>query len=42
MPDAFEVIDRLLRDQLFDLVFIDGNKECYKHYVIKTEPLLAS
>jgi predicted O-methyltransferase YrrM len=39
--DAFEVIDRLPRDQLFDLVFIDGNKERYKDYVIKTEPLLA-
>ena len=39
--DAFEVIDRLPRDQLFDLVFIDGNKERCKDYVIKTEPLLA-
>jgi caffeoyl-CoA O-methyltransferase/O-methyltransferase len=39
--DAFEVIDRLPRDQMFDLVFIDGNKERYKDYVIKTEPLLA-
>jgi caffeoyl-CoA O-methyltransferase len=40
--DAFEVIDRLPRDQMFDLVFIDGNKERYKDYVIKTEPLLAN
>jgi predicted O-methyltransferase YrrM len=40
--DAFDVIDRLPRDQLFDLVFIDGNKERYKDYVIKTEPLLAN
>ena len=39
--DAFEIIDRLPRDQLFDLVFIDGNKERYKDYVVKTEPLLA-
>jgi O-methyltransferase len=39
--DAFDVIDRLPRDQLFDLVFIDGNKERYEDYVIKTEPLLA-
>jgi caffeoyl-CoA O-methyltransferase len=39
--DAFEVIDRLPRDQMFDLVFVDGNKERYKDYVLKTEPLLA-
>jgi predicted O-methyltransferase YrrM len=39
--DAFEVIDKLPREQKFDLVFIDGNKERYKDYVIKTEPLLA-
>ena len=39
--DAFAVIDRLPRDRLFDLVFIDGNKERYKDYVLKTEPLLA-
>ncbi len=38
--DAFDLIDRLPRGQLFDLVFIDGNKERYKDYVIKTEPLL--
>ena len=40
--NALEVIDRLPREQMFDLVFIDGNKERYKDYVIKTEPLLAS
>ena len=34
-------VDRLPRDRMFDLVFIDGNKERYKDYVIKTEPLLA-
>ena len=39
--NALEVIDRLPRDQMFDLVFIDGNKERYQDYVIKTEPLLA-
>jgi predicted O-methyltransferase YrrM len=39
--DAFDVIDRLPRDQKFDLVFIDGNKERYKDYLIKTEPLLS-
>ena len=38
--DAFELIDRLPRDQPFDLIFIDGNKERYKDYLIKTEPLL--
>jgi predicted O-methyltransferase YrrM len=39
--DAFEIIDKLPRDRPFDMVFIDGNKERYKDYVIKTEPLLA-
>lgn len=39
--DAFEVIDRLPRDQTFDLVFIDGNKERYVDYAVKTEPLLS-
>jgi predicted O-methyltransferase YrrM len=39
--DAFEIIDLLPPDHLFDLIFIDGNKKRYKDYVIKTEPLLA-
>lgn len=39
--DAFDVIDKLPHDRPFDLVFIDGNKERYKDYVIKAEPLLA-
>lgn len=39
--DAFDIIDRLPRDQMFDLVFVDGNKERYKDYVLKTEPLLS-
>jgi predicted O-methyltransferase YrrM len=38
--DAFEIIDQLPRDLKFDLVFVDGNKERYKDYVVKTEPLL--
>ena len=39
--DAFEIIERLPKDQMFDLIFVDGNKERYKDYVLKTEPLLA-
>jgi predicted O-methyltransferase YrrM len=39
--DAFEVIDQLPRTEMFDLVFIDGNKERYMDYAVKTEPLLA-
>lgn len=39
--DAFDIIDRLPRDRPFDLVFIDGNKERYKDYAVKAEPLLA-
>jgi caffeoyl-CoA O-methyltransferase len=39
--DAFEVIEGLPKDQKFDLIFIDGNKERYKDYFVKTEPLLS-
>lgn len=39
--DAFEIIDGLPRNELFDLIFIDGNKERYKDYAVKTEPLLS-
>jgi predicted O-methyltransferase YrrM len=39
--DAFEVINKLPRDRPFDLIFIDGNKERYKDYALKTKPLLA-
>jgi caffeoyl-CoA O-methyltransferase len=39
--DAFEVIEKLPRDKLFDLIFIDGNKERYVDYFRKTEPLLS-
>lgn len=40
--DAFEVIEKLARGKLFDLIFIDGNKERYLDYFVKTEPLLAA
>jgi caffeoyl-CoA O-methyltransferase len=36
--DAFELIDRLPRDELFDLAFIDGNKERYARYFEALEP----
>ncbi|HTZ36251.1 MAG TPA: O-methyltransferase [Stellaceae bacterium] len=39
--DAFEIIDALPREAPFDLVFVDGNKERYDEYVVKTQPLLA-
>ena len=39
--DAFEIIESLPKDRKFDLIFIDGNKERYKDYFIKTEPLLS-
>jgi predicted O-methyltransferase YrrM len=39
--DAFDVIDRLPRDKPFDMIFIDGNKEKYLDYFLKTEPLLS-
>jgi predicted O-methyltransferase YrrM len=39
--DAFEILEKLPRDKLFDLIFIDGNKERYKDYMVKTEPLLS-
>jgi caffeoyl-CoA O-methyltransferase len=40
--DALDVLDGLPRDQLFDLVFVDGNKERYKDYAVETEPLLSA
>ncbi len=40
--DAFEVIDSLPKDEKFDLIFVDGNKERYLDYVLKTESLLNS
>ena len=39
--DAAEAIARFPRDQMFDIVFIDGNKERYKRYMELTEPLLS-
>src|SRR5262245_815445 len=39
--DAFEIIEKLPKDKKFYLIFIDGNKERYKDYFVKTEPLLA-
>src|SRR5262249_48838956 len=36
--DAFEIIERLPKDKLFDMIFIDGNKERYLDYFLKTEP----
>jgi predicted O-methyltransferase YrrM len=38
--DAFEVIERLPKNELFDIIFIDGNKERYAHYFEALEPLL--
>jgi caffeoyl-CoA O-methyltransferase len=40
--DAFELIDNLPRDELFDLAFIDGNKERYAHYFEVLEPRVRS
>jgi predicted O-methyltransferase YrrM len=39
--DANAVIDGLPRDQPFDVMFIDGNKERYGEYMRRLEPLLA-
>jgi predicted O-methyltransferase YrrM len=39
--DAFELIAKLPRNEPFDLIFIDGNKERYKDYFVMTEPLLS-
>jgi caffeoyl-CoA O-methyltransferase len=38
--DAFEIIKEIPRDKLFDIIFIDGNKERYAHYFQVMEPLL--
>ena len=38
--DAFELIERLPKNELFDIMFIDGNKERYAHYFQALEPLL--
>jgi caffeoyl-CoA O-methyltransferase len=36
--DAFELIDGLPPDEMFDIAFIDGNKERYAHYFEALEP----
>jgi len=38
--DAFEVIGGLPQDEMFDLIFIDGNKERYAEYFRRLEPKL--
>lgn len=40
--DAFELIDALPRDDMFDIAFIDGNKERYAHYFEVLEPRVRS
>lgn len=40
--DAFEVIESLPKDDLFDIAFIDGNKERYAHYFEVLEPRVRS
>jgi len=40
--DAYEVLKTLPRDEKFDLIFIDGNKERYRDYLHMTEPLLSA
>jgi len=39
--DAFEIIPTLPASEPFELVFIDGNKERYRDYLLMTERLLA-
>jgi caffeoyl-CoA O-methyltransferase len=36
--DAFEALDNIPTGELFDLAFIDGNKERYAHYFEALEP----
>lgn len=40
--DAFEALDRTPKSELFDLAFIDGNKERYAHYFEALEPRVRS
>jgi caffeoyl-CoA O-methyltransferase len=39
--DAMDIIPQLPKEQFFDLIFIDGNKECYRQYFESLEPRLA-
>ncbi len=38
--DAFELLPQLLKEEPFDLIFIDGNKERYADYFTALEPAL--
>lgn len=40
LGDAHETLPTLPRDKLFDIVFIDGNKERYADYFHLTEPMV--
>jgi predicted O-methyltransferase YrrM len=40
LGDAHETLPKLPRDKLFDVVFIDGNKERYADYFRMAEPLV--
>jgi predicted O-methyltransferase YrrM len=40
--DAMEVVSQLPKDQVFDFIFIDGNKECYREYFDRLEPRLTA
>jgi predicted O-methyltransferase YrrM len=40
--DAFAALDKLSKSELFDLAFIDGNKERYAHYFEALEPRVRS
>lgn len=40
LGDAHEVLPTLPRDQLFDVAFIDGNKERYADYFRMAEPII--
>jgi caffeoyl-CoA O-methyltransferase len=40
--DAFEALDKVPKSELFDLAFIDGNKERYAHYFEALEPRVRS
>jgi caffeoyl-CoA O-methyltransferase len=40
--DAFEALEKIPKGELFDLAFIDGNKERYAHYFETLEPRVRS
>ncbi len=39
--DAFEILGKLKGREQFDFIFIDGNKEKYRHYMEVSIPLLS-